>query len=223
MIQKLVFFRNTSTINETLYSNPVGQLSVRQTLILGVGCGIILLGAMMTYNAESRIMDAVYYLPLLIIPLVLGLYKPKVLTMDELLCSIITFAISGSSVRRISRSRPKRTGKARGVGNSSSRMGYNTLECQYVPKENMRAVTVADLTKPTRLKLVIQRPDGGAFVNHFVSVYLDGIRVTAMTTDSAGEVEALVTPGTEGVHSLRVVAKGYDEPVMDGKVKFQRG
>ena len=213
-------------MDETLYSSPIGRLSVRQTLILGAGFGIILLGAMTAYNTERNIMDALIYLPFLIIPAVLGLHKPKVLTMDVLFLSIITFLISGSSVKQISKAkRTKKTGKARGkkMDTACSSMGYNTLEREYVPKDKVRVVPVADLGKPTRLKLVILKPDGEIFRNHFVSIYLDGIRVTAMTTDSAGEVEAIVTPGSEGTHTLKVVAKGYAEPVIDGEIKFIRG
>ncbi len=222
MLQELVFFRNTSTLDETLYTSPAGKLSIRQTMILGAGCGIVMLAAMNAYNADNDFMDAAYYLPFLAIPLVIGLYKPKILTMDELLYSVMLFLINGSSVRQIPK--PKRTrGKARAVRNPSRRIGYYSLERQYVQKERIRVVTVSDLGKPTRLKLVIQKPDGGAFRNHFVSIYLDGVRVTAMTTDSAGEVEALVTPGTEGNHSLKVMAKGYDEPVIDGDIRFRRG
>ena len=213
-------------MDETLYSSPAGQLSVRQTLILGVGGGAVLLAALLAYNVESKIMDAVIFLPFLIIPAVLGLHKPKVLTMDELFFSIITFLVSGSSVKQISKAkRAKRTDRHKGgkIDASCSSMGYNTLEREYVPKEKTRTITVTDLAKPRRLKLVIRKPDGEAFVNHFVSIYLDGIRVTAMTTDSTGEVEAVVTPGSEGTHTLKVMAKGYDEPVIDGEIKFQRG
>ena len=226
MIQELIFFKNTSTMDETLYSSPVGGLSVRQTLIIGVGFSIVLLAALMAYDASKDIMDVVIYLPFLIIPAVLGLHKPKVLTADVLFLSIMTFLISGSSVKQIAKAkRPKGSGKKRGkkVDTSCDSMGYRTLRREFVPKEKMRTFTVTDLAKPTRLKLVIRRPDGEPFVNHFVSVYLDDTRVTAMTTDSVGEVESLVTPGREGTHNLKVVAKGYDKPVMDGKIKFQRG
>ena len=224
MLQELVFFKNTSTVDETLYTSPAGKLSIRQTIILGLGCGLVLMGAMSAYEADNDFMDAVYYLPFLVIPLVIGLHKPNVLTTDELLYSIILFFINGSSVKQISK--PKKTkgkGGARAVRNPSRRMGYYSLAREYVQKEKIRVIPVADLGKPTRLKLMIQKPGGGAFKNHFVSIYLDGVRVTAMTTDSAGEVEALVTPGTEGNHSLKVMAKGYDEPVIDGDIRFRRG
>ena len=145
--------------------------------------------------------------------------------MDELLYSIIMFFINGSSVKQISKPKKnQRQGQgSRAAKNPSRRMGYHSLEREYVQKEKTRVVPVADLGKPTRLKLMIQKPGGGAFKNHFVSIYLDGVRVTAMTTDSAGEVVALVTPGTEGNHSLKVMAKGYDEPVIDGDIRFRRG
>lgn len=221
-MQELVFFRNTATLDETLYSSPAGKLSMRQTLILGVGCGLIMVAAMSAYEASNDAMDVVYYLPFLAIPMAIGLYKPKILTADELLYSVVLFFIRGSSVRQMPK--PKKIpGRARAAGNQSRRMGYYALAREYVPREKIRVVTVADPAKPTRLKLVILKPDGGAFVNHFVSIYLDGVRVTAMTTDSAGEVEALVTPGSEGVHRLKVMAKGHDRPVMDGSVKFARG
>lgn len=222
MMQELVFFQNTATLDETLYASPAGKLSIRQTLILGAGCSLVMMAAMSAYEAYNDIMDAIPYLPFLVIPLVIGLYKPKILTADELLYSVILFFARGLSVRQISK--PKQgTNKSKAAKNPSRRMGYYTLAREYVPKEKIRVVTVADLGKPTRLRLVILKPDGEAFMNHFVSVYLDGMRVTAMTTDSAGEVEALVTPGSEGVHALKVMAKGYDKPVMDGSVKFMRG
>lgn len=229
VMQKLIVFKNTATLDETLYDSPAGRLSVRQSMILGVGCGSILMAALHIFNGTTgngldRVFPILPYLVLLVIPLVLALHRPNVLTMDELTASILMFLIRGSSVKNMTKA--KRSGKGgkgkKKVVSQCNSMGYNTLEREFVPKEGMRVVTVSDFAKPTRLKLTINRPDGEAFVNHFVSIYLDGIRVTAMTTDSAGEVESIMTPEREGLHELKVVAKGYDKPVMDGKIKFQR-
>ena len=222
MLQDLIFFKNTSTLDETLYASPMGRLSVRQTLIVGGGCGTILLAALGLYGQPGGDgAGAPLILLMLPVPLALGLYKPKILTADQLLFSVVVFLVRNSTGRTAGPRRPG--GTDRNVRHSSKHMGYHPLARKPVPRDKVRIVTVADLARPTRLKLTILRPDGGAFANHFVSIYLDGTRVTAMTTDSAGEVEALVTPGTEGICSLRVAAKGYDRPVLDGRIKFVRG
>ncbi len=221
MLQDLIFFKNTSTLDETLYASPMGRLSVRQALIVGGGCGAILLAALGLYGQPGGDgAGAPFILLMLPAPLALGLYKPKILTADQLLFSVIVFFARGLSARRVAR--PKKPGSGGNIRHSRY-MGYHPLARKPVPRDKVRIVTVADLARPTRLKLTILRPDGGAFANHFVSIYLDGVRITAMTTDSAGEVEALVTPGTEGICSLRVAAKGYDMPVLDGRIKFVRG
>ena len=232
MIQKLIFFKNTSTLDETLYSSPLGRISVRQTLILGMGFGVILLAAITEYNANNDISSALFYLPFLLIPSILGLHKPKVLTADQMLISMLVFLIHGTSapqiiirtkskIRRGDKDNKKRSTSE--VDSQCESMGYHALITEHIPNYKIRTVTVTDLAKPTRLKLVIRKPDGNAFVNHFVSVYLDGIRITAMTTDSIGEIESIMSPKYEGVHELKVMAKGYVEPVMNGKIRFRLG
>ena len=211
VMQQTRFFRTMSSMDDALFSGMGKGISIRQTIILGVGCGIVLLAILYTRGENP------FLFPLVIIPIILGVMRTKTMTADAYIMTVLSFATSGGSTKRIKATR--RVVNAKRV--PSMRMGLKPEEIKSSAVVNtIRKIPVIDTAKPVRLNITIQGPDGSQYSNKFVSVYIDGTRVAAVSTDGTGRLAITVVPKKLGMKKLRVMPKDGDEPLLDGMVEF---
>ena len=110
IFEDLVHFANTNTLNEPLFDSPMGRLNIKQAGIAGVGCLAIAMYALDTMN--------LLVIPLMIIPLILGLSSRGNQTMDMYIMSWFMFKIRGSSTSLI---KNKKLAKKKAATESTSR------------------------------------------------------------------------------------------------------
>ena len=203
------FFRTTSSMNGTLFNMMGKSITIRQSVILGMGCGMVFMMALRT--------DNFMLLALAIIPLMLGIMRTKTMTADEYVMSLLSYAIGGGSTKKIKASRRKITSKRA----PSKRIGIRDEDVKKVAKtDTIMKVPVMDKKKSIRLSLTILDKNGEAYANQFVSVYMDDSRVGAVSTDAVGKTAVTVIPGKFGMHKLRVMPRSGDKPLLDGVVEF---
>lgn len=217
-LQETVCFENTSSLEDPIFSSPAGKLSLRQAIILGLGCTPILLYVLSTFDFV--------FLPLILIPLVIGIPRPKILSMDQLTLSLILFYVNGPSIK--SKNKKKKTYKQQSKRQPSSKFlgtqNFHLQEKQTNKQQNsgIREIKIHDFKKAVNLKLNLHNPNGLPFENHFVEIYLDDKRIGAMTTDSAGQIVATFVPESPGDKKLKIYADKYDTPILDEIVSFSR-
>ena len=98
---ELMHFDNVNTLDEPLFESPMGTLNIKQLAITGLGCMIIAVYAMMEMQLAV--------IPLLIIPIWLGMGRRGNLPMDEYLPSWLMFKIRGSSTKMIKNIKKEKT------------------------------------------------------------------------------------------------------------------
>ena len=215
ILQETVCFENTSSLEDPIFNSPAGKISLRQAIILGIGCMPILLYSLSTFDFML--------LPLIIIPLIIGLPRPKILSMDQLVMSLILFYINGSSIKSKNKKK-KQSKKINSSKKHKSRfLGTNVLQLKDNNKKKntqIKQFTVSDFKKPINLKLDLHKPNGDSFVNHFVEIYLDDKRIGAMTTDVSGQIVATFVTENPGDKRLKIYADKHKEPVLDEIVSF---
>ena len=197
-----------------LFSALGKPITMRQAGILGIGCGIILMMAIET--------EIYYLIPLVIIPILFGFVRTKTMTADEYIITLLVFAINGgSSTKRIKHNKSVAVTKKI----PSKRLGMKQehivkLAGGTTEKKTLMKIPVVDKRKAVRLNVTILGHDGTTYANQFVSIYLDDVRVGAVSTDSMGKTAVTVIPKKLGTHTLRVMPKNGDVPLLDGIVEF---
>jgi len=205
----ITVFENTSALDEQAVSFAVlGKVSIRQLAILFSG---LLIGMGMFQTTNNLIYAAI---PVLI-GTVLGLPRPKILSMDRLVYSIIVFFIKGTSIpKKVSKT--KKDVKSKTAKPKSKFLIFPGEKIVKVKKEiKFREITVKDLTKLRRLRITIFDPSGDPLPKTFVRIYLDGNLIDSLTTDNDGMIEASFIPKTEGQKKLKITSDRFDEPVLD--------
>ena len=90
---ELVVFENVSVMHQKALSLPFGKVSLRQLLLLSSG----MLGAVMAYSITGEIVYPVIVFAAFV---ALGMISTKVLTLDQMIKSMISFLIRGTSLSR---------------------------------------------------------------------------------------------------------------------------
>ena len=212
MLQHTRFFRTLSSMDGTLF-NVLGKgITIRQAAILGVGCGFIVMMALRTEN--------MFLIPLVLIPIIFGVARTKTMTADQYISTLLSYSMhGGSSTKRIKVNRAGIMAKKI----PSQRLGLhqeNVKKMTKKKKEIIMKIPVIDKRKPVRLNVTILGHDGLPYANQFVSIYLDDIRIAAVSTDSTGKTAVTVIPNKFGVKSLRVMPRNSDDPLLDEMVEF---
>lgn len=212
MLQHTRFFRTLSSMDGTLF-NVLGKgITIRQAAILGVGCGFIVMMALRTEN--------MFLIPLVLIPIIFGIVRTKTMTADQYISTLLSYSIhGGSSTKRIKVNRAGIMAKKI----PSQRLGLHQENVKKTTKkkeEIIMKIPVIDKRKPVRLNVTILGHDGLPYANQFVSIYMDNIRIAAVSTDSTGKTAVTVIPNKFGVKSLRVMPRNSDDPLLDGMVEF---
>ena len=244
----LTVFENTDTINEPVISLPMaGKLSFRQ---IGIVTGIAVLLPMLVYSAASDVIlgafpDPVFsfepvsgslinvtwdvVLALIPVPfgVLLGVPRPKLLAMDELVVVLIRFWIRRTSVGSAAGGKGATRGgggatpapHARRNAGGSPRVGFAKRDGfesygKKTPKQRF-AVGVSELGTPKNITVTLYGTDGRPMRHRLARAYIDGVLLCSITTDSDGVIGMTFIPKSEGVKSLRIVADRLKEPVVD--------
>ena len=212
MLQHTRFFRTLSSMDGTLFNILGKGITIRQAAILGVGCGFIVMMAIRTEN--------MFLIPLALIPIIFGIARTKTMTADQYISTLLSYSMhGGSSTKRIKVNRAGIMAKKI----PSQRLGLHQENVKKMTKkkeEIIMKIPVIDKRKPVRLNVTILGHDGLPYANQFVSIYLDDIRIAAVSTDSTGKTAVTVIPNKFGVKSLRVMPRNSDDPLLDGMVEF---
>ncbi len=201
-----------SSFDDVLFSGIGKGITIRQMLVLGIGCGAVMLMVLRSGPSPD-----ITFLPLIIIPIIFGIARTKTMTADEFLMSAMAYAVAGGSTKKIKAQRSASVAKQ----SPSMRLGLKQEQTKKVTKiETIRKIPVIDKLKPVRLNITILSADGTQYANKFVSVYMDDSRVAAVSTDGTGKLGVTVVPGKLGTRSLRVMPKDGDDPLLDGVVEF---
>ena len=213
--QQTRFFRTLSSMDGSLFTILGKPITIRQACILGLGCGIILMLVLQTENY--------FLIPLMLIPAIFGFARTKTMTADEYIITLLLFAMNGGlSTKRIKEN--KSVANTKRV--PSKRLGMQHEEVVNVSGEDKIAtktlmkIPVIDKRRAIRLNVTILGYDGTTYANQFVSIYLDDVRVGAVSTDSTGKTAVSVIPKKLGTHTLRVMPRNGDDPLLDGVVEF---
>ena len=244
----LTVFENTDTINEPVISLPMaGKMSFRQ---IGIVTGIAVLLPMLVYSAASdfilgtfpdpvfsfapvsgSLINVTWDVVLALVPVpfgvLLGVPRPKLLAMDELVVVLIRFWIRRTSVGGAARGRGAASGggsatpapHARRKAGGNPRVGFAKRDGfesygKKIPKQRF-AVGVSELGTPKNITVTLYGTDGRPMRHRLARAYIDGVLLCSITTDSDGVIGMTFIPKSEGVKSLRIVADRLKEPVVD--------
>lgn len=251
----LTVFEDEDTVNEPVISLPMaGRLSFRQ---IGMVVGLSVIAPMMIYSGLSEhLLDALpepvwsfsvtgsasqakvtwdVIVSLIPVPfgLGLGIPRPKLLPMDQLLLSFLMFSIRHTSVRQKTRTQKKKKKKRskQGTGKSKSRFaGFaqrDTLDDYHRdsarPEKETFAVNVSEIGMPKNITVTLYHADGRPMRNTLVRAYVDDMLQSTITTDSDGVMGMTFAPKNEGAKRLRIMADGAEKPVVDVQLDVRVG
>lgn len=205
----ITVFENTSALDEQAVSIAVlGKVSIRQLAIIFSG---LLIAVGVFQNTNSLIYAAIPAL----LGVVLGLPRPKILSMDKLVYSVLLFFVKGTSVNQKS-SKNKKQLKSKTKKPKSKFLGLPDAKVVKIKKEEkFREIIASDLTKLRRMKCTLIDPSGEPLQKTSVKIYLDGMLIDSLSTDSDGMIEASFIPEKEGQKRLKITSEKFVEPVLD--------
>lgn len=196
---EMLWFEDVSAINEPVLSFPVfGRISMKQFFILGIA-GIISYGLFSaTHGLESAI------------PISIGAFltvvKPKIGSTEWMFLSIILFLFG----RRVGQKRPFgiKIPKPRKL----ARIGKKPSTSNHAEPQNK--IMPSDLSKPIRLRMRLADPSGKPISSKRKIAYLDSARIGILTTETNGDLEAVIVPQIPGQKSVTISVEVEGEPVL---------
>ena len=246
----LTVFEDMGTINEPVISLPMtGRISFRQIGIV-VGLSVMLPMALYswlssgytletweaisfdTVNGTVHItLDIIISLIPVPIGLVLGIPRPRMLPMDELVLVLLKFAIQHTSIqstkhqkrwrgvvpRRRLTHNPKDTKTAKQKKSKFAGFGDKfVLDC-HLKKATRKAyiISVTKLGIPKHMTITLYDLRGSPMRNKLVRVYIDDELSSSLTTDSDGVIGMTFVPKSIGEKRLKIISVETNKPVVD--------
>jgi hypothetical protein len=108
----------------------------------------------------------------------------------------------------------KKKAKSKKLSYSSKKLGLAEPLIEDSQENDIRTITVSDLSRPYRFKVKLVGPTGKVLANKRSKVYLDGTYLDALTTDINGELETIIIPKTPGKKIITVCVDEQVEPVF---------
>lgn len=205
----ITVFENTSALDEQAVSIAIlGKVSIRQL-------AIIFSGLLLSVGIFQITNSVIYAVTPALIGMILGLPKPKILSMDRLVYSMLLFFVKGTSINQKSTKNKKSPKTKTQKPKSRFLMMPGAKIIKINKKEKFREIIASDLSKLRRLKIRIIDPSGEALPRTFVKIYLDEMLIDSLSTDSDGMIEASFIPEKEGQKRLKIISDKFDEPVLD--------
>lgn len=200
---EILWFEDVSPLNEPVLSFPIiGRISMRQFFILG-------LASMMSYLIFSSSHSIFAVIPEGI-GAFLALTKPKVTSSEQMVISMVLFFMG----RHYGTGNKKKKAKSKKLSSSSKKLGLAGSLIEDSQENEIRTITVSDLSRPYRFKVKLVGPTGKVLANKKSKVYLDGTYLDALTTDINGELETIIIPKTPGKKNITVCVDEQVEPVF---------
>jgi hypothetical protein len=200
---EILWFEDVSALNEPVLSFPIiGRISMRQFFILG-------LASMISYLIFSSSHGIIAVIPEGI-GAFLALTKPKVTSSEQMVISMILFFMG----RHYGTENKKKKAKSKKLSSSSKKLGLACSLIEDSQENEIRTITVSDLSRPYRFKVKLVGPTGKVLANKKSKVYLDGTYLDALTTDINGELETIIIPKTQGKKNITVCVDEQVEPVF---------
>jgi hypothetical protein len=200
---EILWFEDVSALNEPVLSFPIiGRISMRQFFILG-------LASMISYLIFSSSHGIIAVIPEGI-GAFLALTKPKVTSSEQMVISMVLFFMG----RHYGTGNKKKKAKSKKLSSSSKKLGLACSLIEDSQENEIRTITVSDLSRPYRFKVKLVGPTGKVLANQKSKVYLDGTYLDALTTDINGELETIIIPKTQGLKNITVCVDEQVEPVF---------
>ena len=236
----LTVFENTDTINEPVISLPMlGKASFRQ---IGIITGLAVMLPLLIYstgsesilnafpnpvfsfvavNGEIKITwDIVIALVPMPLGLALGIPRPKLVPMDNLIMLLIRFMINHTSVKSTTKAK-----KSRQPHTKSTLAGFAQDDDSIKPKSARKDtyhIAVTDLGIPKNITITLYDLKGNPIRHKLVRAYIDDDLLSSITTDSDGVIGMTFVPRGEGTKHLKVIADGMIEPIIDAVLDIKR-
>lgn len=140
----------------------------------------------------------------------LALTKPKVTSSEQMVISMVLFFMG----RHYGTGNKKKKAKSKKLSSSSKKLGLACSLIEDSQENEIRTITVSDLSRPYRFKVKLVGPTGKVLANKKSKVYLDGTYLDALTTDINGELETIIIPKTPGKKNITVCVDEQVEPVF---------
>lgn len=200
---EILWFEDVSALNEPVLSFPViGRISMRQFFILGLASMISYLIFSSSHSIFAVIPEG--------IGAFLALTKPKVTSSEQMVISMVLFFMG----RHYGTGNKKKKAKSKKLSSSSKKLGLACSLIEDSQENEIRTITVSDLSRPYRFKVKLVGPTGKVLANKKSKVYLDGTYLDALTTDINGELETIIVPKTQGKKNITVCVDEQVEPVF---------
>ena len=213
MNQDLIHFRNINTLDEPLFDSPMGTLNIRQVAITGIGCVLIALYALLEVQ--------IGVIPLLIIPIALGMGHRGNMTMDAYLISLLSFKMRGSSTPLIKNTKKtKRSKKRKTVPRAMKIRSKSKTVTKIASKTINRKILVTRLFDTVNISFTYTTIDGEPLKNRLIRVFLDNQMVFEYTTNTLGQMTATFNVNELGKKKLRILAKDIEAPLIEGTLDF---
>ena len=221
----LTVFENVNAINEPVISMPmIGRVSFRQ---IGIIVGLSVMLPLLIYSSGSEYILEAFPHPvfsftavnaqvqitwdviLAIIPipvgLLLGMPRPKLVPMDQLIILLAKFAIYHTSVNTASKKNASKDGMSSdntGKRKTSLFAGFAGADPDITPTKsrtkNVYLVAVTDIGIPKNITVTIYDTDGTPMRNRLARVHINDDLLSSITTDSDGTMGITFVPGQEG-------------------------
>ncbi|MGI0004727.1 MAG: hypothetical protein ACREAX_05460 [Candidatus Nitrosotenuis sp.] len=205
---ELLWFEDVNPFNESVFEFPVvGKLSMRQMLILG-------LGVMLSWSLYQSTASYMSLIPMLVAAYI-SLKKHKVRTVESQLFAILLFYVR----LKAKNGTKKPTSRIPQMHKIKKTVSKLRVAEPFRPKLELSRKEIntreihTDPLRPIRLKIHLQKTDGKVIANTETKIVFDGKVVSSLSTDSNGEVEAIIIPQTTGEKKLAIYAKGVELPV----------
>ncbi|MHB9161626.1 MAG: hypothetical protein ACYC6W_12195 [Nitrosotalea sp.] len=200
---EILWFEDVSALNEPVLSFPIiGRISMRQFFILGLASMISYLIFSSSHSIFAVIPEG--------IGAFLALTKPKVTSSEQMVISMVLFFMG----RHYGTGNKKKKAKSKKLSSSSKKLGVADSLIEDSQENEIRTITVSDLSRPYRFKVKLVGPTGKVLANKKSKVYLDGTYLDALTTDINGELETIIIPKTQGKKNITVCVDEQVEPVF---------
>ncbi len=200
---EILWFEDVSALNEPVLSFPIiGRISMRQFFILGLASLISYLIFSSSHSIFAVIPEG--------IGAFLALTKPKVTSSEQMVISMVLFFMG----RHYGTGNKKKKAKSKKLSSSSKKLGLACSLIEDSQENEIRTITVSDLSRPYRFKVKLVGPTGKVLANKKSKVYLDGTYLDALTTDINGELETIIIPKTQGKKNITVCVDEQIEPVF---------
>ena len=200
---EILWFEDVSALNEPVLSFPIiGRISMRQFFILGLASMISYLIFSSSHSIFAVIPEG--------IGAFLALTKPKVTSSEQMVISMVLFFMG----RHYGTGNKKKKAKSKKLSSSSKKLGLACSLIEDSQENEIRTITVSDLSRPYRFKVKLVGPTGKVLANKKSKVYLDETYLDALTTDINGELETIIIPKTPGKKNITVCVDEQVEPVF---------